>query len=687
MPLCGHELLEAYVKDHADKAWRLAVGMMGNPADAEDVVQEAFLTVAGMIDRAPADRPWPWLATVVCNAARNAQRKRTRRRKNVTTLGDDIDPPDSGADGPGDAMVDAEMAAIVRDELARLPEAEREALAATHLTGMSQSEAAEALGLPLGTVKTRVRRGLDVLRERLGRRLNRPGWDAEAGNDTHHAAIAKALSVAVIAEPAGGMAQAIMGWTAAAKVGLPLAGATGASAGAASATTATTTSAGAVTTAAASTGATIVTSNALIFNVACVALVIGLGAGAIGLGPLFVGDLEAPPPVTIDNPATLRELSEARQQLSGKSDELTRINGLLSEEQRLRGQREAELAAIGREMSGIKGMIQAKDTEIAEMRKGFAEMGRALEEAKAAKQPEPAAATTVDAQAARVKAQQLLGELKALLEKGNDKNAIAAKLDEMKVLGIAAANEFYDAYLAVSEKGSPYGGKNDLNWSTVEFNGLMPWEFVEYAVGDGVHTAPAGIKIHAMQWHASDPRIPAARRLQVIGEELDRANPETAPDAVECLGRLNTKGANPYLLRAAANATFDRETRVRAVTTAMRTASDDDMQTIAALEKDANQHVSDAAWCARMWKSPEATGFLVSWVNIDGPADRAGVRLGDIITRINGSAVTTLDSMKAAFSQTSDNQVIVTRRGQPVTLSLTLVGGVSGLSGKSVTKP
>lgn len=139
----------------AERAWRLAYALMRNAHDAEDVVQESFVVAARRRDRIPTDDPWPWFATVVTNVVRNARRS---RRKHMHDEPRDVPAPTR----------DAEVSVLVAEALAQLPEPERDALACTHLSGLTQAQAAEALEVPKGTVATRVRSGLAKLREKLG---------------------------------------------------------------------------------------------------------------------------------------------------------------------------------------------------------------------------------------------------------------------------------------------------------------------------------------------------------------------------------------------------------------------------------------------------------------------------------------------------------------------------------------
>lgn len=681
--IANHQhLLEAYVREHGERSWRLAVALMGDPADAEDVVQDALLTLARLIERAPADRPWPRLATIVCNSARNARRVRARRRR-VGTLGEDWDVEDRGSDRPLDAAIRRELAVLIRQEVAGLAEDERDALVVTHVAGLSQAEAAQTLGIPLGTVKTRVRRGIDRLRSRLHRHLDAvEATESEAfgSSDGRDVALARCLGAAVIAVPAGGFEAAKAGWIASASMGLPSIEAVGVVVAGAS-------GAGALPTAVA-TGAVMMTSKTVFFGAIAGALVLGLSAGAFGLGPVLAG--EDPPVRGAQYPsaganadagggADVRagRLADAEREAAKLRLELERERGLVAAHR-------ADLERLGQVSGGYEAELKAKDAEIAGLRTGIEELSRSV-----AKADEVEANTGgEDAGATRAKARGLLGELLSMLDQGKGKNEVAAKLAELRKLGVDAADEVYEAYMAVARLGSPYGGENKLNWSTVEFNGLLTWEFVEHAVGAGASSAPAPIKEHALQWHASDPRIPPERRLAVIGEELDRGNPATVGTAVECLERLNTPDANPYLQRAAANSSLDESSRVRALITLGRHQRPADAEAVARIAADgqAPEAVRDAAHAARMMNAPETSGFLVTWVTAGSPAARGGLRVGDIVTRVNGAVITDVASIRAAYTPSENAvSVVVSRRGEAVTLSIVFDGKTaSGFSGRSV---
>ena len=146
---------EIEYRRYARPVFGLALRRLGDRGRAEDAVQETFASVwrsAGSYrpERGPGA---PWLYAV----ARNAIVDRARSRSEPPT-----EAPDEPAREPGPAELAEQgwVAWRVHRGLEELPEREREVIALAYWSGLSQSEVAEFLGIPLGTVKTRTRSGL-----------------------------------------------------------------------------------------------------------------------------------------------------------------------------------------------------------------------------------------------------------------------------------------------------------------------------------------------------------------------------------------------------------------------------------------------------------------------------------------------------------------------------------------------
>jgi RNA polymerase sigma-70 factor (ECF subfamily) len=138
---------------HWPRAHRAAWLVVHDATAAEDVAQEAFLAAVRSLDRFDRGRPFgPWLHRIVVNRAIDYARARELRREVAGTAIDPTAP--SQRDVPADDVLAA---------LAALPPDQRAVIVMRHLLGFTPGEIAGALGLPRGTVNSRLRRGLDGL--------------------------------------------------------------------------------------------------------------------------------------------------------------------------------------------------------------------------------------------------------------------------------------------------------------------------------------------------------------------------------------------------------------------------------------------------------------------------------------------------------------------------------------------
>ena len=146
-------------------AYRLAFRILRDSALAEDAVQEAFLALWRSADAYKRERAKPstWILTVVHRRAVDIVRREQSRR------GDPLEVAPEPTSGPADEdAVLRERRAAVQAALTELPGEQRQALELAYYGGLTQSELAERLGVPLGTVKSRMFAGLGRLRELLG---------------------------------------------------------------------------------------------------------------------------------------------------------------------------------------------------------------------------------------------------------------------------------------------------------------------------------------------------------------------------------------------------------------------------------------------------------------------------------------------------------------------------------------
>src|SRR4051794_23819578 len=156
---------------HSSTLYALLLRILANPDDAQEVLQETFVkawTNAKMFD-AVRGSDVAWLISI----ARSRGIDRLRSRKIRGDREDDAGRELSTGTGfvekrtGADDAIESEERMAVRGALAELPEPQRVALALAYFEGMSQSEIAERLGEPLGTIKTRMQLGMKKLRERL----------------------------------------------------------------------------------------------------------------------------------------------------------------------------------------------------------------------------------------------------------------------------------------------------------------------------------------------------------------------------------------------------------------------------------------------------------------------------------------------------------------------------------------
>ncbi|HET7856776.1 MAG TPA: sigma-70 family RNA polymerase sigma factor [Gaiellaceae bacterium] len=145
-------------------AYGLALRVLRDPALAEDAVQEAFLQVWRSADRFAPERAKAstWILTFVHRRAVDLVRREERRRTEPADAAPA--PAGPGADEESERRSKRE---VVQDALRRLPAEQREAIELAYYGGYTQSELAERLGQPLGTIKSRMFTGLMRLRTLL----------------------------------------------------------------------------------------------------------------------------------------------------------------------------------------------------------------------------------------------------------------------------------------------------------------------------------------------------------------------------------------------------------------------------------------------------------------------------------------------------------------------------------------
>lgn len=156
------------VVPEVDVLLRVALSITGQPSDAEDLVQDTLLRAWRSIGTFDGQHPRAWLLTIL----RNTEVNRNRRRRPHL-----LDDPDTDLDRyrhhqPGyrsaeDVVVDRTFDGVVEAALTDLPHAFRQVITLIDVDGLTYAEAAEVLGVPEGTVMSRLHRARTRIRGRL----------------------------------------------------------------------------------------------------------------------------------------------------------------------------------------------------------------------------------------------------------------------------------------------------------------------------------------------------------------------------------------------------------------------------------------------------------------------------------------------------------------------------------------
>ncbi|MEV0218515.1 RNA polymerase sigma factor [Streptomyces sp. NPDC050704] len=170
------DLFDAYARSVYNHAYRLT----GEWAAAEDVVSLTFLDAWRLREKLDEEggSVRPWLLGIATNVARNTRRATRRHAAAVARLPRDETVRDF-ADEVADRLDDAAQLAVVRTALAKLRRAEREVLALCVWSGLDYRAAAEALGVPVGTVRSRLSRA----RTKLAKHMEPPHGGGQMRGD------------------------------------------------------------------------------------------------------------------------------------------------------------------------------------------------------------------------------------------------------------------------------------------------------------------------------------------------------------------------------------------------------------------------------------------------------------------------------------------------------------------------
>jgi RNA polymerase sigma factor (sigma-70 family) len=157
---------EEQVSPHLKSAYNLAKWLTGSHEDAEDVVQEAFLKAFSAFESLRGEDAKPWLLTIV----RNTSMTWLKRNRNAgATIGfeESLEDPIERSPDPEERLLISCDRQQVRQALEQLPSEFREAIVLREMEGLSYKEISATIGVPLGTVMSRLSRGRDWLKRHL----------------------------------------------------------------------------------------------------------------------------------------------------------------------------------------------------------------------------------------------------------------------------------------------------------------------------------------------------------------------------------------------------------------------------------------------------------------------------------------------------------------------------------------
>jgi len=155
---------ETLAMPHLDAAYNLARWLTRNPAEADDIVQDAMLRAFRAFDGFRGDAVKPWLLAIVRNCHLNALGQKKRQAAMPLPENDSFADADPTPEGRAMAADDGRR---INAALAKLPEEFREVVVLRELEEMSYREIADVTGAPIGTVMSRLARGRALLRVEL----------------------------------------------------------------------------------------------------------------------------------------------------------------------------------------------------------------------------------------------------------------------------------------------------------------------------------------------------------------------------------------------------------------------------------------------------------------------------------------------------------------------------------------
>ena len=176
--------LDDLLRRHLDRIHAVCARVVGSGGDADDAAQNAMISIVRSLDRFDGRAAFStWAYRIATNAALDELRRR-KRRPHLHAVNEGGEEPPEPRDPLAHRSVDAVVDRMAIDEaLATLPEEFRAAVVLCDVSELDYAEIAETLGVPVGTVKSRIARGRALLVEELGNHGLRADVRPSSGKD------------------------------------------------------------------------------------------------------------------------------------------------------------------------------------------------------------------------------------------------------------------------------------------------------------------------------------------------------------------------------------------------------------------------------------------------------------------------------------------------------------------------
>ena len=163
------DALSEFYDQTARPLFSIACRMLGNVADAEEVIQDVFLQIWTKAEKFEAEKghAFHWVLALTRNRCIDGLRARQRRSRIMVDTSGEVDVDHAVDLTPADAPLMENENAVIQSVVNNLPKDQREAIEMAFFGGMTHQEIADSLNEPLGTVKARIRRGMLKLRGSL----------------------------------------------------------------------------------------------------------------------------------------------------------------------------------------------------------------------------------------------------------------------------------------------------------------------------------------------------------------------------------------------------------------------------------------------------------------------------------------------------------------------------------------